>query len=407
MKYKIILTVLLFIIIPNISPSQTRISMNEAIDIALKKNEQIKAAKFRIEKEDAAGLSAINIPKPKLFTEYEGVKGSLSDFESRKFGISQDFEFPTVYFNQISVQDYELSIARSEYDVIVIQLKSEVKKNYITYLYQTSLNSIASENVNIYDDFVRVASRKYEEGAGDNLELLSAKVNKLKLDNLIGNIENEISNIKIEFSRLLNTDLEIVPEGELPSKEYSLSLENLLSTAMINNSRLKTARYRKLQSDSKVSLALSQALPEFSVSYYRQELGSQGGYYGFEVGVSIPLWFWWKQSGDIQQADLELKSISSEELSLSNTIKAEVVTAFNEYENSLRQLNFFKEGVLNEAEEIVRIAKKSYEIGSADYSQYLQALNVANETIMQYMEVLYNYNISIINLESLTGKEIL
>lgn len=406
MTYKLILTFLFIFLITDISTSQT-ISMEEAINIAVEKNEQIKAAKYRVEKEDAGSLSAVNIPKPRLFVEYEGVKGSLSNFESRKFGISQDFEFPTVYFDQVSVQDYALSIAKAEYDALVIQLKSNVKRNYITYLYQTSLSSTASENVKIYEDFVYVANRKYEEGAGDNLELLSAKVNKLKLDNLIENLKNDILNTKVELSRLLNTDKEILPDGRLSFKEYNLSLNSLLSSAKSNNPQLKIARYRKLQSDSKISLAISQVLPDFSVSYYKQELGTQGGYYGFEIGLGIPLWFWWKQSGDIQQAELELKSISSEELSLSRNVEADVIVAFEKYQNSRRQLTFFSEGALEEAEEIVRVARKSYEVGAADYSQYLQALNVANETIIQYLEALYNYNISIINLESLTGKEIL
>lgn len=406
MIYKIILTFLFIFAITNVSPSQT-ISMDEAVNIALEKNEHIKAAKYRIEKEDAGTLSAVNIPKPRLFVEYEGVKGSLSNFESRKFGISQDFEFPTVYFDQVSVQDYALSIAKAEYDELVIQLKSNVKKNYITFLYQASLIGTASENMEIYEDFVHVANRKYEEGTGDNLELLSARVNKLKLDNLVGNLKNDILITNVELSRLLNTDKEIIPDGRLSFKEYNLSLNSLLSLAKNNNPQLKIARYRKLQSDSRVSLAISQILPDFSISYYKQELGSQGGYYGFEIGLGIPLWFWWKQSGDIQQAELELKSINSEELSLSRNVEAEVTIAFEEYQTNLRQLTFFNEGALEEAEEIVRVARKSYETGSADYSQYLQALSVANETRIQYMEALYNYNISIINLESLTGEEIL
>jgi cobalt-zinc-cadmium resistance protein CzcA len=381
--------------------------MQEAVNFALDKNNQIKAAKFRIEKEEAGKLSAVNIPKPKIFVEYEGVKGSLSNFESRKLGISQDFEFPTVYFNQVSVQDYEVNIAQAEYDNLVVQVRSDVKKNYIHYLYQTSLLDIASENLGIYEGFVYIANRKYEEGAGENLELLSARVNRLKFENLIENLKSEIINTQVELSRLMNVDLKIIPAGKLAYKEYNLTREELLRTAMINNSRLKIIRYKKLQSDSRVSLEISRVLPDFSIRYYRQVLGSRGGFYGFEVGIGIPLWFWWEQSGNIQQADLELKSINSEELNLSKIIEAEVITAFEKYENSLRQLTFFNEGALAEAEEIVRTARTSYEVGAADYSEYLQALNVANEAMIQYIEALFNYNISIINLESLTGKEIL
>lgn len=406
MKFKILI-ILLAVLLPAVLTAQQVITMDEAVRTALEKNPELKAAKYLIEKEEAGTQSVFNLPKPKLFVEYEGVKGSLSNFESRKFGISQDFEFPTVYFDRVSVQDYSVKIAEAEYELLQLKTRSEVKENYIKYQYQSSLLRISSENLKVYDDFVYVAQRRYEEGAGDNLELLSAKVNKMKYDNLSGNLKSEIVSTQSNLMRLLSINEKIVPEDVLKFKEYSLFKDEMISLVRTNNPELKKMRYRKLQSDSRISLAVSRILPDFSISYYRQELGSQGGFYGFEVGVGIPLWFWWEQSGNLQEADLELKSVSSEEAGLLNRLEAELTTAYEMYENSLRKISFFNEGALVEANQVIETATKSYEVGAADYSQYLQAINIANETIMQYMEALYDYNISIIKLESLTGKEIL
>ena len=99
-----------------------KLTLDEAIKIALENNREIRTSKLNIEKEEAVKLSSFSIPRPELFLEYEGVKGSLKNFESRKIGILQEFEFPTSYFLRLDVQGSQVSIAEEELKNLLSEL---------------------------------------------------------------------------------------------------------------------------------------------------------------------------------------------------------------------------------------------------------------------------------------------
>lgn len=406
MNIKKIFFSFLFLLTYEVSFGQNKIELDEAIRISIENNLELKSLQFNIEKEESGIQSAVNIPKLGLFLEYEGVKGGLKNFGERKIGLKQDFEFPTVYTNRAAVQDYQTEIARAQLQKNINNIRSDVKENYAALVFSKNSIRIAKENLKFYEDFVNTAEIKYREGAGSNLELLGAKVNRIKFDNLIKNLESDAASSMLELNRLLNVSYSVEVSGEQTFKKYNFTKDKLVRTALASNPELKIIKLTKLQSDSKVSLAISELLPDFSISYYNQKIGSESGYYGVEFGIGLPVWFWWEPAGKINRAKSELKISNSDELNLSRIIETKVLTAYEAYTNSLRQINFFTNEALMEADELVRVSKISYEEGAIGYSEYLQTLNTGNEVRTQYLEALYNYNLSIINLERLTGKEL-
>lgn len=406
MNNKIIFYTILILTFSRISFSQNKITILEAIRVTMENNQQIKSLRFNIEKEEAASRGSVNIPKLKLFVEYEGIKGGLNNFEERKIGVSQEFEFPTVYSDRASVQNYQIDIARAELESTINNFRSDLKEHYAVLLFSENSLLIAKENLKYYEQFLFTAEQKYKEGAGTNLEMLGARVNKIKFENLVKNLESNIAVSRVELKTIMNTDYTVEAAGSFSFRDYKLNRDFLIQTALANNPELKISKLQKLQSDSRISLAVSEVLPNFSLSYYHQKIGGESGYYGFEIGVGIPFWFWWEPSAKISQSKSEFKVKNSEELNLAKTIESRVIIAHENYQNNLRQLNFFREEALKEAEEITKTSKLSYEEGEIGYSEYLQTLGIANETKTQYLIALYNYNLSLINLERLTGKEL-
>lgn len=405
MYLKYLLIPVFFILSLNVY-AQTKLTLEKSIDIGIQNNKQVEALRFETQKEEAAISRGFNLPKLKLFAEYEGVKGSLNNFEERKIGLSQDFEFPTVYFNRADVQSIQADISKARLENLINNLKSDIKERYVNLVYQNSLRQVINENLKSYQSFEFTAGRKYEEGAGTNLEVLGARVNRIKYENHLRNIESGVKTDQAELRALMGVDYNIEVTEELTFKELTITQAELIRTAITNNPELKIARLRKHQSDSRVSLAVSELLPDFSLSYYNQKIGGTGGYYGFEIGVGVPLFFWLEPSSKIEEANLEVKAVNSEELFLNKAIESQVIIAYESYQNSMRQLGFFTGEALKEAEEILRVSGGSYNEGAIDYTEYLQSLNIVNETRTQYLEALYNYNLSIITLERLTGLEL-
>jgi heavy metal efflux system protein len=401
-----LLAFLIFMISIGSSYSQ-RLSIDEVVRIAIENNQEIKSAKLNIEKEEAVKLKSFNIPRPELFMEYEGIKGSLKNFESRKIGIAQEFEFPTSYFLRADVQGSQVNIAKQELNKRAYNIKYEVQNAYLRLLLSYKLLEIAKENLRIYNDFLFVAEKKYDAGSTSNLEVLGAKVNKIKFENQVKNFESEISVAKSELRKLMGVAyFDIEPTDELNFKELVLLKDEIMRAALINNPDLKIINYQKEKFSNKISLSRSELLPNLSLKYFRQKIGNDGDFWGVEFGVGIPLWFWWEPTGNIKEANYELEIAVSNEVSTKKSIENDVNQTFEEYENSLRQTRFFNDEALREVNEVLRQAKISYEEGAIDYVEYLQALQIVYETRTQYLNAVYNYNKSIIKLENLIAGEL-
>lgn len=411
---KILKTIILILLIQVCNPfnefviSQTKVNMNldEVLKIAIENNQTIKSSRFNIEKEKAINLKSFNIPKPELFIEYEGVQGSLNNADSRKIGILQMIEFPTNYFLRSDVQGSQIRVVEEELNSSLNSLRTNVKLNYFNLLLLNELLKTSKDNYKIYEDFLFTAEKKYEVGESSNLEVLGARVNKIKFENEIKNLESEIKSSQSEIKTLMNVDYHVIPAEEISFTEISLNKSELLSKAYSNNPELKMLNYQKEKSSNKLSLSKGELLPDISFKYFRQKIAGDNNYWGMEVGLGVPLWFWWEQSGNIKESNYELKIASSEEIGFRKSLENEINVTFEEYENSLRQVNFFNEQALNEADEILRQSKISYDEGAIGYVEYLQALNIAYETRTQYLNSIYSYNQSIIKLEKLTSGDL-
>lgn len=386
--------------------SQNRITVNDAVRIATENNQRIKSALLNIEKDRALKLTSFNIPKPQLFIEYEGVKGSLSNSESRKIGITQQLEFPTNYYLRSDIHNSQVRISQEEFNSLLNNLKADVKTNYLKLLLQYKLLETSKENLKIYSDFSLVAEKKFDAGETSNLEVLNARVNKIKFENEIRNSESAVRVTQSELRNLMNVSYDAIPAEELTYKELSLSRKELLLKAFEYNPEIQILKYRKEKFSNLLSLSKADLIPNLSLSYFNQRLGSDNGFWGMELGIGIPLWFWGAQTGNIRASDYELQISSLEEINVRKKIENDLNKSFEDYENSLRQLRFFTLEAIKETDEIFRQAKISYEQGGIGFFEYLQSLRIVYDTRIQFLNAIYIYNQSIINLEQITAGDL-
>jgi cobalt-zinc-cadmium resistance protein CzcA len=396
--------IVLFFFLPALSFAQTD-NLQQYINAGIERNSEIQALRMNVEREEAGQKKSVNIPKPQLFIEYEGVKGGLENFESRKIGISQELEFPSVYFMRSDVQSVQIEIAKAELQSKINSVTAEIKKLYYTAASNCASVEIAKDNVKIASDFLSTAERKQEAGFTTQLDVMNAKVNKTKAENELRNFENELRKSLTELRLILHadgTELKIQPDTLVYS--YEVRVDDLLQSALQNNPDIKLSRLKKAQAENKISLAKSLLLPNLSLKYYNQKLGGESGYYGFEIGVGLPLWFFLENSGEIQQANIEKKITDVEEDLTSRRVQADVRNAYEDFTNSKRQVDFINKDVLEEARQILNATKRSYEEGVVSYTDFLQAMRTFTDVRSAYVSNLYNYKISIINLEKLTGR---
>lgn len=390
------------------------ITLTEAIEIGLKNNPVIKSAYENISAVEGKFWSGISLPSPEIGVSYEFVPlgSGLNNYEERTFGISQAFEFPTNYFLRGSISGDENDIAYLNFKQSEIQITRQIKTAYYNVLAKQKLLAIAKENLQIADDFSKKAEIRYNVGEGTNLERLTAKVQFTEAKNILALAQNELKssfaelNYSLGYSRLSDEKF-ILIDSLAFSKFDTLSFENLYHLSLSSNQQIKISELNVNALSTERTLAWSSLLPGFSISYFRQSLGSDNNYYGASLDISVPLWFLFDNRGQIQYASAKVNIAESELVSVKNEVYLNLTNAYNDYSNNLQQVSLYQEHILPQAEEVYRSASASYDAGEITYIEYLQARQTIISSEKNYTEALLNYYRSIFSLEEIVGQKLL
>ena len=129
----------------------------------------------------------------------------------------------------------------------------------------------------------------------------------------------------------------------------------------------------------------------------------QGNFMGFEVGITVPLFFGAQRSrAKAAKKDVEIARMQRE--SAEKESKNEYNAALDRLKAASANLAYYTVDGSAQAAEIARIADVSYRLGEIDYVEYISNLETAYEMQSGYADAINEYNQTVILLNYLTGK---
>ena len=161
-----------------------------------------------------------------------------------------------------------------------------------------------------------------------------------------------------------------------------------------------TAFYEKRMQVSSAALKTERArfFPELFAGFFYQDIVPDKGLTGWQVGFSFPL-LAFGQAAKIREAKIDgeiaLNRLTYEAFLTDKTIENLVA----ELTMNFRQIQYYDEYGLKQADEIIRNARIQFEKENMDYMEYVQSLSMALSIKTQYLETLNNYNQTAIQLE--------
>lgn len=412
-KY-IFLFVFTLIFIESYGQSESKhLSLDQAIEIGLKNNPEIKSAKENISAAKGRFWSRISLPAPEVNISYEytPVNKSLRNFSERTFAVSQSFEFPSNYFLKGNKFSKEEDVAFYGLKQTEIGITVQIKSAYYNVLTKRELLGIAEENLKIAEDFSKKAEIRYNVGEGTNLERLTAKVQFTESINSLELARNELRTAFAELNFSLGfgkrtEEVFTLTDSLTYSPIDKYTFEELYNLVQSINQQIKISELNVSTSSIDKTLAWSSLLPDFNISYFKQTRDGDNGFYGASFGISVPLWFLFENRGRIQEAAAIVNIAESELQLLKNEVYLRLRSAFNDYENDLRQVNLYISDILPQAEEVYRTATASYDAGDITYIEFLQARQTLISANSNYVNVLFNYYRSIFTLEETIGQRL-
>lgn len=328
---------------------------------------------------------------------------------------SQSFEFPTIYGARHSKMKAETRLEEMRVEVSRNDLERQVESTYYALLYAMEQQRLLNKQDSVYQKFLDIAEKRLKAGESSRLEEMNAR--RLLEENrvAINSAKKQVGNMQLLLSRWMNADKAVLPiENELPIR--AMLIENMYGFNPQNVPSVQLIGQEKAVAEKSLRLAKQSFLPDISLAASTQMLlkgfnpydidrarFAQGNFMGFEVGISIPLFFGGKRASvkaakrDVEQSKLRLQ----QEIQNAST---DYSIAKNDFDKALHRLDYYRNSGCQDASELARLAQVSYEKGDIDYVEYIQNLQTAFAQQSAYIEAVNEYNQSLISLEYIQSR---
>lgn len=407
-KYKFLLPVFLLAI--SFQSYGIRLSLEQCMDLACRSNPALLASLTEVEKASALTATAFDAPNTGIELSQDATDGGGME-NGLKF--SQEFEFPTVYIAKRKVLKAEHRLYSAAYEIKRNEICTAIASTYYSALRYESkigkLRSLLSE----YESFVKVATSRYNAGETSRLECINAERMADKARMEISNAESELRALSLRLMELTGSDEPVTPMDAglilLQPEDYadgflaSETLQGQLSKAdlLLMQKQVEAARQAFMPGlfVAATSQLLIKSFNPYNVSRPRFD---KGNFMGFQVGVTVPLFFGAK-SARLSAAKREVEIARYNLEATNDRLSREFSEALNEFATAESNLRFYEERGLNQAAEMVRLSKVSYELGEIDYMEYIQNIEAAAVIEMEYIDVIDRYNQAVINIKFIKG----
>ncbi len=402
MKFKkIFFFIGIFLLMPVLSQAQNtepkKLTLNEAVQIALKNNPETKKAELNISKADELIKSSFDIEKTNFYYEYDENNIADNGYPLNIFGAEQSFKFPSVYFSQKKSNKLKKEIAETEFVLKKTEIKKQVSHIYYTIVYLQNRKKLYTEIFDLYKNFINAAELKYKTGETNSLEYLNAKA---KADILKIQKENTEKDITAAYQYAKNL-LQINSDFYFPETEFTPPALNKVSADTNIYSELSgklTAFNKSVLKTEKRNL-----LPSFSVGVFNgnNSYPNSQNYIGYSAGIGIPLFFG-SQKSKIKAAKINVDIAKEQTLIYKMKSENKISKLNSELQKLKSKIDYYEKTGKNLASEILKNANLSYKNGEIDYFKYIMSIENALQIKLNYLENLKKYTDTVTELNYLT-----
>ncbi len=397
MKYKLIILII-SILFSEVIKAQKIITIDELIDMAVKNNNLLKT--YELEKKKAYFLSktAFDVDKTGIGYEYDPTNAfDITGVVYKNLKISQDLDFPSVYFSRKKMLEAENDMVNADYELELMRLKKNI------YLIYETLSILEAKKENyilldsLYSRFREEAERKYSLGESNLLDKLLAQSQCKKIHLQLVEIEKMFQQNLIELRNLVQTPfkkgfLKFQKPQRLELKMKDIGLNPLF---VKHKAKIKQSEYAYKTEKRMLLPGLS-----FEYTYGNTWRLTPDSYSAYVVGINIPLFFG-PQKNKLKAAKITQEQTALEVKNTEISLSSKRDKLLMEFIVNQKYLDYYEsEGQLL-SKQLSSTAEKSYKAGEINFFQYIQTMQHAIDIENEYLDQLESYNKIVLELNYL------
>jgi len=405
--------------VPPVSAQTDVLTVEQAVDLALKNNLSLLAERTNISIAEARILSARLRPNPVVSVDADHLDLLGTRFSEANGAGPQEYAVRTDFVlerggkrqRRIEVAERSRSVVEMEFLDAARLIALEVREAAVDVLLSKDNLALAGENLASASRIAEINAARLKAGDIAEVELMRSRVAALEAANAVRRAELAVRVAQTRLRPLLGRSAGAAPvdiSDKLRRDTGVPPLEDLLEAAQKSRPDLQALRRDVERGAAELRLQTAHSRADWVVGteYRRQEaVIAKGNMLGVFFSTELPVFN--RNQGEIERARLELRQLEARQRAMETSIRAEVQAAYEQWRTSVELLETLEGKMLAEAEQVRDVTEYSYRRGEATLLELLDAQRAFNEARQVLNEARAEHARSLYALDAVSGKGVL
>jgi cobalt-zinc-cadmium efflux system outer membrane protein len=392
--------------------NKTRITLDQAIDLALTHNHSLQATRTQILQNQAQEITANLRPNPTLGLDSQFVPFfSPQDFSGENLDETQQFDVGISYlFERGHKRQRRLQAARDQTAVTRAQvadaertLAFNVGQQFVSVLLAESTLEFALQDFKGFQQTVDISESQLKAGYIGEGDYLKIKLQLLQF-------ETDVSSARLAKVQALvglraflgyNTvpaDFDVV--GDLAYQPLQGNLEDLQARALRERPDFRAAELGITAAQSQILLAKANAKVDVNGTY---DFDHVSGENTASIFASFELPIFNRNQGEIARTGHVLTQSREQQQAASDTVLSDVANAYEAVRSNQEVVQLYTSGYLKQAQHSRDISEYAYKRGAASLLDFLDAERSYRAVELAYRQALAAYMTALEQLKEAEG----
>jgi cobalt-zinc-cadmium efflux system outer membrane protein len=395
-------------------PEPVKISLDQAIDLALKHNHTLQAARTTIQQNQAAEVTANLRPNPTFFTDWEYLpifnrppgQSSASYLQSSTegdMGLSYLIERGNKRARRLEAARSATAVTRAQVTDNERGVAFQVGSLFVNAQLAESTLELARTDLKSFQQTVDISEIQFKDGGLSENDYLKIKLQLVQFET---DVQQALLNKAQSLSDLRQQlGYESVPAGydvagDFEYKPLLVTLDELQAKALQNRPDLRATVLGVNAANSQYALAKANGKQDPTISAnYSHVNGISAATWSF----SIPLAIFDRNQGNIAQTRIAIRQAEEQQKAASGQVLTDVKDAWEGLQESAQIAQLFKSTYLDVAQKSRDISEYAYRRGALALLDFLDAERTYRATQLAYRQAVAAYLTSLEQLRQAVG----
>jgi cobalt-zinc-cadmium efflux system outer membrane protein len=394
------------------SHGAVRLTLDEAIQLALQNNHNLKAAQTTIQQNQAQEITANLRPNPVFSadTEYLPIF-QPSEFSETYIANNAEFDVGVSYlFERGKKRQHRLQAAKDQTAVTTSQvadnertLTFNVAQQFVSVQLAESTLDLAIEDMKSFQNTVDISQARYKAGDISEVDFLKIKLQLLQFQSDVS--QAQLSKIQAlvglrQFLGYKTVQEDFDVSGDFDYIPVTIKLEDLQAKALQNRPDFRAALQGVILAQGQYDLARANGKRDITGFMNYTHVG---GVNTIDVGLSFELPIFDRNQGEIARTNYAINQAQELELAANDQVLSDVLTAYEGVRDNDQVVTLYRSGYLDAAKQSRDITEYSYKRGAASLLDFLDAERSYRATELAYRQSLAAYLTAVEQLREAVG----